>query len=329
MTRIFTTSPGNPLARLINWSWSARTEHTHSEVALLAAKLLAWLLASPNRRLRDSATKALVRILDHRPQALAALLDDAAGIDDPYVVERITAVAYGHLLRHRHTPRDQETQEAWRRIGAAATGLADASVAEHILVRHYVQACIQLTTASADSPTPANPERSLSLAAPTLHELATAYGREPSDFLFAVSEIGDDFEHYVIRYACDRLVLPDQDRLQAQQLQAVNQEIDHITGLLRTLLASRGDEARLAQLDDCLRLRRSRPVDPGPDSNDSVDAATALNQVALALQEAAGQNCASGERDEGITEPEPGDAEPAGLGDWISSFLVPDGSRVS
>jgi hypothetical protein len=65
----------------------------------LAAIALTWFLTSSNRRLRDRATKALVGLLERRLPILIPLLREFLDVDDPYVTERLFAVAYGCAMR--------------------------------------------------------------------------------------------------------------------------------------------------------------------------------------------------------------------------------------
>ena len=67
----------------------------------LGATLLSWFLASTNRQLRDTATKALVQLLHNRIQILIPLLEKFSIIDDPYIHERLYAVALGCALRSK------------------------------------------------------------------------------------------------------------------------------------------------------------------------------------------------------------------------------------
>jgi hypothetical protein len=57
------------------------------------------MLTTPNRFLRDRATKALVSLLTGRLAAAARLVERFADVDDPYVAERVYAVAYGIAMR--------------------------------------------------------------------------------------------------------------------------------------------------------------------------------------------------------------------------------------
>jgi hypothetical protein len=63
----------NPVSRTIDWAWA--NPNAPEDVARLAGVYLAWLFTSTNRRLRDTATKALVSVTTHRPAVLAVASD--------------------------------------------------------------------------------------------------------------------------------------------------------------------------------------------------------------------------------------------------------------
>ncbi|WP_437192708.1 AVAST type 2 anti-phage system protein Avs2 [Planctomicrobium sp. SH527] len=89
-----------PVIRLIDWAWADSNKNCFSdEVIRLGGTALAWFLTSSNRFLRDRATKAMVRLLENRISVVARLLEDFADVDDPYVKERLFAVAYGVSMR--------------------------------------------------------------------------------------------------------------------------------------------------------------------------------------------------------------------------------------
>ncbi|WP_157259400.1 hypothetical protein [Paenibacillus sp. OSY-SE] len=110
------------------------------QAILLSAITLSWFLTSSNRFLRDSATKALVSILQNRISVLVQLLKKFKSVNDPYILERIYAVAYGCTLR---------TNEITN-----LTGLSDYIYTEvfnhelvypHILMRDYARGVIEYT----------------------------------------------------------------------------------------------------------------------------------------------------------------------------------------
>lgn len=86
--------------RLIDWAWN-ETDKTHisDESIKLSSIALAWFHTSTNRRLRDCSTKALVCLLQDRLNILVEVLRLFEKVNDPYVYERLFAVAYGCALR--------------------------------------------------------------------------------------------------------------------------------------------------------------------------------------------------------------------------------------
>ncbi len=91
---------GSPVKRLIDWAWKdERKSNITDESILLSATMLGWFLSSADRLIRDTATKALVALLQHRPHLLVKLLQKFEGVNDPYIYERLLAVAYGCTLR--------------------------------------------------------------------------------------------------------------------------------------------------------------------------------------------------------------------------------------
>jgi hypothetical protein len=86
--------------RLVDWAWGDSGRMLPSDdVVILAGTALGWFLTSSNRFLRDRATKALVRLFDNKLTLLTRLLERFRGVDDPYVTERLMAVAYGCAMR--------------------------------------------------------------------------------------------------------------------------------------------------------------------------------------------------------------------------------------
>lgn len=90
--------------RLIDWGLSRADKSYISDKSIeLISISLSWFLTSSNRFLRDNATKALVNILTDRINIVIELLKRFNGVNDPYVIERLYAVAYGSALRSNNT----------------------------------------------------------------------------------------------------------------------------------------------------------------------------------------------------------------------------------
>ena len=89
-----------PVDRLLDWASSlAPSDDVDERVVDLSATALVWMLTTSNRFLRDRATKALVSLLSGRPESTLRIVDRFANADDPYLLERVYAVAYGTAMR--------------------------------------------------------------------------------------------------------------------------------------------------------------------------------------------------------------------------------------
>ena len=128
-----------PVDRLVDWASVVSTEDTiGDDVVDLAAISLAWTLATSNRFLRDRATKALVALLTGRLESAARLVERFADVDDPYVTERVYAVAYGLAMRS-HDPAEvgQLASLVYEKV------FADGCPPAHVLLRDYARGVIE------------------------------------------------------------------------------------------------------------------------------------------------------------------------------------------
>lgn len=125
--------------RLVDWaSYLAPDTSVAEETVDLCAITLSWMLTTSNRFLRDRATKALVNLLTGRLDATVRLVEHFADVDDPYVTERIYAVAYGVAMRSH----DPDT------VGPLAKVVYDRIFASgspppHILLRDYARGVVE------------------------------------------------------------------------------------------------------------------------------------------------------------------------------------------
>ena len=128
-----------PVDRLVDWASGVSNEDTiDGAVVDLAAIALGWMFTTSNRFLRDRATKALVGLLTGRPEAATRLLERFADVDDPYVAERIYAVAYGFSMRS-HEP-DEVGRLA---LSAYERVFAGGAPPTHLLLRDYARGVIE------------------------------------------------------------------------------------------------------------------------------------------------------------------------------------------
>lgn len=97
--------PGDPdtpttIRRIIDWAWIDDIRESLSDESVrLMSQTMIWFLVSCNRTLRDSSTKALICLLRDKIYVLIQLMESFKNVNDPYVLQRIYAVAYGCAVR--------------------------------------------------------------------------------------------------------------------------------------------------------------------------------------------------------------------------------------
>ena len=127
-----------PVSRLIDWSWSDHISNADQDVIRLTAQTLAWILASTDNKLRDCTTKALVNLLVNYSDILIRLLNVFKDVNDPYIAERLYAVAYGCILRTNNI-------DAIKSIGQYVydTIFKDGTPPVHVLLRDYARNIVE------------------------------------------------------------------------------------------------------------------------------------------------------------------------------------------
>lgn len=126
--------------RLVDWAWSPESKvHIADESIRLCGTILAWFLTTSNRFLRDRATKSLVQLFTDRISILGTLIRNFMTVNDPYVLERIMAIAYGCSMRSQNS-------EA---IGNLALDIYNLVFKEgrppvHILLRDYARGVVEV-----------------------------------------------------------------------------------------------------------------------------------------------------------------------------------------
>lgn len=129
------------LDRILDWATSLQQEDVHqldSDAVNLCGVALAWTLTSSNRFVRDRATKGLVALFTGRLGELRRLLERFQGVDDPYVAERLHAVAYGCATRC-HEPEAVESLATF----VYRSVFADDAPPPHILLRDYARGVVE------------------------------------------------------------------------------------------------------------------------------------------------------------------------------------------
>ncbi len=131
---------GYPISRIVDWALLPmdKSEVSNETIRLLAVTLC-WFLTSTNRALRDRTTKALVNLLTPRIAVLREVLKDFREVNDPYVAERVYAVAYGCSLRSN----DNENIKVLAQ-DVYNTVFKNGSPPPHILLRDYARGVIEV-----------------------------------------------------------------------------------------------------------------------------------------------------------------------------------------
>lgn len=206
-----------PLDRLIRWAARGPYPESPEEVLRLAGTLIAWTFTSPNRFMRDYATKALRQLLDSRPTVLEQLVQQFAKCDDVYVIERLAVVVHGSLLRAG----DQDPDRALRLARELRDQFLKEERTPNILVRDAVRGSFEwalrrglIEQGEYDEVCPpygsASPEKPR-----TKKQLERAYDRHKLDrkgnyvpspygrLFFSLFDLGD-FGRYVVEAALSR-----------------------------------------------------------------------------------------------------------------------------
>ncbi|WP_045689378.1 AVAST type 2 anti-phage system protein Avs2 [Hymenobacter sp. AT01-02] len=195
--------------RLVDWSWGVEvTTPLDPQAVELCSITLAWLFTSSNRFLRDRATKGLANLLTGRLEAACKLVERFGDVDDPYVVERVYAAAYGASMRSYDVA---AVEQLAVRVFDCVFALQAPPV--HILLRDYARGIIEWAiylgaTHAFDLARIRPPFNSSWPVIPTEAEVAQLFPdhaarRQDNDGSWALDRIrdsvmADDFGRYVI-----------------------------------------------------------------------------------------------------------------------------------
>jgi len=128
--------------RILQWSWSDQEKsHISDDSIFLTSIALAWFLTTPNRFVRDKATKGLVCLLQNRIHLIPKLLEQFKDINDFYITERLFAVAYGCALRNQKDKENLKVLAEWIYKNVFKNNKPPV----HILLRDYARGVIEVT----------------------------------------------------------------------------------------------------------------------------------------------------------------------------------------
>lgn len=123
--------------RIMRWVLRKETA-LDADASRAIAVIIAWFLTASNRKVRDRATKALVRVFEFSPVIVPDVVIGFAKCNDHYVVERVLAAAYGAVLRGMAKPPLMQLAAT-----VARNCFNDAGPPVHLLARDYARGIVE------------------------------------------------------------------------------------------------------------------------------------------------------------------------------------------
>lgn len=129
---------GSNLSGLVRWAKDSDLTGVGTDLALVAARLLAWVCASSQQRLREHATRSLTRVLVACPDILPVILTDFLPVNDDYILESVLAATWGVLIAGRNQGAcAQAAQQVHEAIFTSGTPHC------HLTIRHYARRIVE------------------------------------------------------------------------------------------------------------------------------------------------------------------------------------------
>lgn len=75
-------------------------KENEKEIMFSAVKVIAWFLSGSNRNLRDDASKILILLMANNLNCLLPLIKEFENVNDPYIKQRLYAVAFGSAIKN-------------------------------------------------------------------------------------------------------------------------------------------------------------------------------------------------------------------------------------
>lgn len=191
---------GKVVHRMIDWALRDELAGLEEETMRLWATTLAWLCAAADRRVRDRATKALVRLFLAEPAAIPPSIRRFSGVDDEYVIERVLAAAYGAVLRADDAAVTEPVAEAvWQSFFVTGSLPLNALIRDHarLILETALEASVLPGDARVEKFRPPY-ESPWPIEYPSEEEVAPLKERDDLPYL-KLDEFGSDFAPYQIR----------------------------------------------------------------------------------------------------------------------------------
>lgn len=194
---------GGAVVSLIDWAWEADASEVDEERLWLATVTLTWCLSTSNRAVRDRATKALVNLLSCKLGHAAALVDQFAGVDDPYITERLLAACYGAAMQGLDRARCRVLAESvWKNYFAEGK-----QPPLNLMTRDYAFGILLYAQTAGELPVQINLDACRAkfksawpLEAVTDEDLKKYQGRGYGDSICSSTDQHGDFGNYTLRH---------------------------------------------------------------------------------------------------------------------------------
>jgi hypothetical protein len=126
------------LSVLVRWAGESNLSGLRVDMAIPAARVIAWVCATSQQGLREQATRSLTRILAACPAALLQILRDFLSVNDDYVLESVLTASLGVMIDGREPP---VCKTAARLVYAAM--FEDGKPRCHLTIRHYARRIVE------------------------------------------------------------------------------------------------------------------------------------------------------------------------------------------
>lgn len=123
---------------LIDWALYAELSDVEDERIRLLSYTLLWMTTTSNVKVRDQATKSLVRILNSCPYIIKELLQEFKDVDDLYLKERLYAASYGVVCNINDLDEVREIAEIVYDLQ-----FVDKRPEPHLLLRDYARGIME------------------------------------------------------------------------------------------------------------------------------------------------------------------------------------------
>jgi hypothetical protein len=203
--------PESIVRTLIDWAQFGNFDDIELERLRLTAITLLWFTTSSNRKVRDQATKSLVRILSLCPVYLPQLIEQFHDLDDLYLVERLYAATFGVVSNIQDAELITEiARKVYNKVFRTGQPIP------HILLRDYARSTLEYALYHNLLSPDINPQNfrppynsEWPIENPTQAELEKLEGDEfSSDIKSSLMGFPGDFGNYTMTCVCDWSLTP-------------------------------------------------------------------------------------------------------------------------